>query len=188
MRAEWVQKGGIVGRGILLDYPVWRQETNQDPANPGSSHAITVDELEQMTKHFKVEVRQGDILLLRTGYGQWYKSASPAERSQVVKGETFIGVEESMHSVKWLWNKHFAAVATDAPGFEVCPVPWGDASKVVLHEWILVHFGMPLGELWNLDDLSTLCRHEQRWSFFFTSAPLNVVGGVASPPNAIAVL
>jgi kynurenine formamidase len=141
-----------------------------------------------MAKHFKVDVLPGDILLLRTGYGQWYKNASSTERAGVIKREAFIGVEESMSSVKWLWNKHFAAVATDAPGFEVCPVPWGDSSKVVLHEWILVHFGMPLGELWNLDDLSTLCQQEQRWSFLLTSAPLNVTGGVASPPNAIAIL
>ncbi|OQV00820.1 hypothetical protein CLAIMM_06268 [Cladophialophora immunda] len=185
---RWLQRGGIVGRGILLDYPLWRQETAQGLVNAGSSHAITVAELDQMAKHFNVEIQQGDILLLRTGYSAWYNSASPEERIRVIKGEAFIGVEESMASVRWLWNKHIAAVATDAPGFEVCPVPWGDESKVVLHEWILVHFGMPLGELWNLEDLSGLCQQERRWSFFFTSAPLHVIGGVASPPNAIAVL
>ncbi|OAG37617.1 hypothetical protein AYO21_08225 [Fonsecaea monophora] len=185
---EWLQRGGIVGRGILLDYPLWRQETGQSLANAGSSHAITVAELDQVAKHFGVEIRQGDILLLRTGYSKWYKSCSAEERTRVIKGEAFIGVEESMASARWLWNKHLAAVATDAPGFEVCPVPWGDESKVVLHEWILVHFGMPLGELWNLEDLSVLCQQERRWSFFFTSAPLNVIGGVASPPNALAVL
>jgi kynurenine formamidase len=141
-----------------------------------------------MVRYYKLDIRQGDICLLRTGYGKWYDEASGEERQRVVKGEAFIGVEESMDAVRWLWNNHLAAVATDAPGFEVCPVPWKDESAVVLHEWILVHFGMPLGELWNLEGLSELCKEEQRWSFFFTSAPLNVIGGVGSPPNAIAVL
>jgi kynurenine formamidase len=186
--SAWLRRGGIIGRGILLDYPVWRSATGREPALAGSSHAITVDELEQMVQHFGLEIRQGDILLLRTGYGEWYDNATTEERTRVIKQEAFIGVEESMETVKWLWNKHIAAVATDAPGFEVCPVPWGDESKVVLHEWILVHFGMPLGELWNLEDLSKLCKQEGRYSFFFTSAPLHVIGGVASPPNALAVL
>jgi kynurenine formamidase len=148
-----------------------------------------VDELEAMIQHFGITLRQGDILLLRTGYSRWYGQASSEERQKILKQEAFIGVEASMKAVKWLWNHHVAAVATDAPGFEVCPVPWSEAaSKTIMHEWILVHFGMPLGELWNLEDLSGLCQELQRWSFFFTSAPLHVIGGTASPPNAIAVL
>jgi kynurenine formamidase len=87
-----------------------------------------------VVEHFKVAILKGDILLLRTGYGGWYTTASATEKAEVVQKETFIGVEESMKSVKWLWNKHFAAVATDAPGLEVCPVPWGDSTKTILHE------------------------------------------------------
>lgn len=48
-------------------------------------------------------------------------------------------------------------------------------------------WGMPLGELWDLEALATACEEENRWTFFFTSAPLNNPGGIASPPNAIAV-
>lgn len=46
---------------------------------------------------------------------------------------------------------------------------------------------MPIGELFDLEDLADQCEKTQRWSFFFTSEPLNVVGGVASPPNALAI-
>jgi hypothetical protein len=46
---------------------------------------------------------------------------------------------------------------------------------------------MPIGEMWDLERLAEECEKHQRWSFFLTSAPLNTKGGVASPPNAIAV-
>lgn len=48
-------------------------------------------------------------------------------------------------------------------------------------------WGMPLGELWDLEALAIACEEEKRWSFFLTSAPLNNPGGIASPPNAVAI-
>jgi hypothetical protein len=36
--------------------------------------------------------------------------------------------------------------------------------------------------------LAEECRRLGRWTFFFTSEPLNVIGGIASPPNALAIL
>lgn len=59
---------------------------------------------------------------------------------------------------------------------------------VGLHDHFLAMWGTPIGELWNLEELAEECRKENKWSFFFTSAPLNVPGGVASPPNALAIL
>ncbi|TGO07378.1 hypothetical protein BTUL_0285g00090 [Botrytis tulipae] len=49
------------------------------------------------------------------------------------------------------------------------------------------HDGCPIGELWNLEELAKVCAEQNRYSFFFTSAPLNFPGGVASPPNAVAI-
>ena len=47
--------------------------------------------------------------------------------------------------------------------------------------------GMALGEYFELDPLAEACARDRRWSFLFTSAPLNVFGGVGSPPNALAL-
>lgn len=46
---------------------------------------------------------------------------------------------------------------------------------------------MPIGECWDLEELSETCRKLDRWTFMLTSEPLNLYGGVASPPNAIAI-
>jgi kynurenine formamidase len=177
-----------VGRGILVDFVRWREETGQAPIPADSPYGITVAELEAVARHQNLEFRPADILLVRTGFTLWHEQASQEERVQKLDKLSFIGVERTEEMKRFLWNKHFSAVGTDSIGFEQCPAPFGQKGAVVLHEWILAHWGMPLGELWNLEPLSRLCKEQHRWSFFFTSAPLYVKGGVGSPPNAIAVL
>jgi hypothetical protein len=56
------------------------------------------------------------------------------------------------------------------------------------HEAALAGWGMPIGEIFDLEKLSELCAREQRWSFFVTVCPLNVTGGVATVANTIAIL
>ena len=57
-----------------------------------------------------------------------------------------------------------------------------------MHEVLLAGWGCPIGEMFDLEKLSEECRKRGRWTFFVCSEPLNVIGGVASPPNAIAIL
>ena len=149
---------------------------------------MTVDDLDQVAKHQKLELKDGDILIIRSGFTKWYNSIDPKEQAAAMAKGAFIGVEASTKSVKWLWNHHFAAVAGDSLGFEVCPAPFGKKGQVCLHEWLLTHWGTPIGELWDLEKLSKACADAKQWSFLFTSAPLNVFGGVGTPPNAIAML
>lgn len=56
-----------------------------------------------------------------------------------------------------------------------------------MHQTLLAGFGMPIGEIFDLEELARYCQGEKRWTFFLTSEPLNVKGGVASPPNALAI-
>ena len=43
-----------------------------------------------------------------------------------------------------------------------------------LHEYLLALWGVPIGEMFDLERLSQECRAANRWKFFFTSAPANV--------------
>jgi hypothetical protein len=52
---------------------------------------------------------------------------------------------------------------------------------------LLPLLGLPLGELWDLDALAADCVADGVYACFFTSAPLNLESGVASPPNALAI-
>jgi hypothetical protein len=57
-----------------------------------------------------------------------------------------------------------------------------------MHEVFLGGWGMPIGEMFYVEKLAEECRRLGRWTFFFVSEPLNVIGGIASPPNALAIL
>jgi hypothetical protein len=56
-----------------------------------------------------------------------------------------------------------------------------------MHEVLLAGWGCPIGELFELEELSKECEKHKRWSFFMCSEPTNVPGGVASPPNVLAI-
>jgi hypothetical protein len=43
------------------------------------------------------------------------------------------------------------------------------------------------GEMFDLEALSKTCAELKRYSFFLTSMPLNMPGGVSSPPNSMAI-
>lgn len=188
LNKEWVERGGVVGRGVLLDYHRWREQTGKPLVPANSSFSIKTDELDQVIAHQGLHLRPGDILLLHTGFTAWYHAASPEERAAATEKGAFISVESSMVSVKWLWNHHFAALAKDTLGFECTPIAFSDPDQTRLHDWLLGHWATPIGELWDLERLSGVCAAEGRWSFLLTSAPLHVKGGVASTSNAIAIL
>ncbi|MDP9180474.1 MAG: hypothetical protein M3O21_01980, partial [Chloroflexota bacterium] len=79
-----------------------------------------------------------------------------------------------------LWDLHVAAVAADNPALEAWP-PASREADGFMHTMLISLLGMPIGELWWLDDLAADCVADRRYEFFITSAPLNVPGGVGSP-------
>ncbi|KAK0626514.1 hypothetical protein B0T14DRAFT_562414 [Immersiella caudata] len=60
---------GIVGRGILLDLPRWRESQNLPPYNPFTATPIPLSDLLSCLSHQNTAPRFGDILL-RTGFIQ----------------------------------------------------------------------------------------------------------------------
>ncbi|KAI1337025.1 hypothetical protein F5Y15DRAFT_167350 [Xylariaceae sp. FL0016] len=104
----------------------------------------------------------------------------------------FLGLEATPESLRWLWESQFAAVASDAIAFEQAPIDGplsvhAASPDFNMHQWCLAGWGLPIGELFWLEDLADTCQRLGRWSFFVSSMPLKVPGGVASPPNAVAI-
>ena len=100
------------------------------------------------------------------------------------------GVEATQSVLRWIWNSKLAAVASDAISWEVYPPnnnKRNEEDKVFLHEYLLAGWGMPIGEMFDLEGLAEICKEEGKWSFFVTSAPFNMPGGVSSPPNCMAL-
>ncbi|KAF9448212.1 hypothetical protein P691DRAFT_59825 [Macrolepiota fuliginosa MF-IS2] len=180
-----VFQGKIVGRGVLLDYYSYARE-NGIQFSAVDAHLITAEALEACVKAQGLKLEVGDILFIRMGFVAWHDAATEEERIKVLtktSPSTFAGIKQGREEVEWLWRHHFAAVAADSPSFEARPTiqDWD------LHEYILSLWGIPIGELFDLEELAKICRTLGRYSFFLTSSPLNIINGIASPPNALAI-
>lgn len=178
---------GIVGRGLLLDIYSWAQENN--PYDPFTEHHITRADLNACAQAQGVVFQTGDIILIRTGWISKYNALTTEEKEdrsnwEVMKHQ-YAGLEATEDMKDFLHDSYFAAAASDNTSFEVWPPTSFETS---LHAALLPLWGMPIGELWDLENLSQICRREKRWTFLLTSSPANVPGGVGSPPNALALL
>lgn len=87
-----------------------------------SRHAIKLVDLKAIAEEEGVVFKQGDILIVRTGWTKWYdENSREARLKYITNGTEWVGVEGSEEVVEWLWDSHFAAVAGDNIGFEVWP-------------------------------------------------------------------
>jgi kynurenine formamidase len=185
---EHFARKGIAGRGVLLD--VGRDlESQGTPLDCAGATMITVETLEACVKSEGVLIETGDILLIRTGWLRWYLEEATPEQKQTMAADSFValrtpGLGPADAMAEYLWNLHIAAVAADNPALEVFPATEANG---FLHFKLIPHFGMSIGEMWYLEDLAADCVSDGVYEFLLTSAPLNVPGGVGSPPNALAI-
>ncbi len=176
---------GIAGRGVLADVARYYDRVGKS-INFTKAESIPLDDVKAALEDEGVELQAGDILLIRIGWTKFYLSASAAIKEELSKETVTPGIEGSERTARWLWDNHLAAVASDSPALEALPKPAGEEMEF-LHFHMLAFFGMPIGEMWNLEGLAEDCAADGNYDFFLTSAPLNIPGGVGSPPNALAI-
>jgi Putative cyclase len=186
---HWARRG-IAGRGVLIDYARYAA-AHKIEFKPGERSPITAEQLKAAATWQGMIFHDGDILLLRTGWMAWYNALHLDERTALAQPGAFsaCGLDQGEDSLRFLWDHHFAAIAGDHPAFEAYPPkPNADgAPGDMMHSTIIGLWGMPIGEMFNLEALAEACAKDGHYEFFFTSAPLNKLGGVASPPNALAI-
>jgi hypothetical protein len=166
-------KSGIGARAYFLNWFRWATNIKGQTIDTTTSHAILFSELCETATHQGMaldSMRAGDILIIRSGYLAQYAtmSASKRERLDHIYETTKpcnIGVEAGKDILQFLWEKQLAAVAGDSRSFESWPCP-EDKKQWQLHQWLLAGWGMPIGELWDLEGLSTISERPGRWTFF----------------------
>jgi kynurenine formamidase len=121
------ERGGIVARGILLDY-VRYAEKHGIVYDPCTSHPIHLAQLKEMIEEENLEVRPGDILIVRTGMSKWNLESEEGDVGPYVEN-THIGVNPTPELLEWIWDNNFAAVGSDAIAFEVIPAPKATTDK-----------------------------------------------------------
>lgn len=186
---RWAERG-IIGRGVLVDVE-GHMAASGKPVDPSQTLEISAALMGEVLEAQQVELRGGDVLLVRSGWLSWYMGLSPVERDGIVQrfqadraSFRAPGIDPRLETVAWLWDNRIAAVALDTPTFEVLPF---DPTRGWAHHRLLALLGMPLGELWALDRLAGHCRETGQYAFFLSSAPLKLRNGVGSPANAYAI-
>jgi kynurenine formamidase len=185
-----VARKGIVARGVLLDVAECLRARGT-PVDPADTFRIGVDELEATLAHQSTELRDGDVILIRTGWLEWYRGLDAevrlelatrlaADRSQI----RMPGLDADRETIAWLWDHRLAAAAMDTPTFDALPF---DRSVGWAHQRLIPLLGFYIGELWDLEQLAEQCRAVGTHSFMLTSSPLNLPQGNGSPANAYAV-
>lgn len=180
-----------MGRGILIDYAAFCKR-NGITVDPFSSTAIPLSDLQRIAAEEGVTPRVGDILFVRVGFTTVYNTLDAEGRRNLAARPkpNFLGVESTVDTLRWIWESGFAAVAGDAPSFEQAPIEgehtrtggvwkgqsWEEEMQGggLLHQWLLGGWGLPIGEMFDLEALSKKCEELGRWSFFVSSVPLKV--------------
>jgi kynurenine formamidase len=181
---HWADK--FVGRGVLIDVFGFRK-TRGVAINPLTRETYTLEEIQGALEAQGTALGPGAILLIRTGWMESYEACSADEKQALAPMDKLAsaGIEASRRMVEWLWNSKVAAVGTDCPAVEAFPFDFADDNA--LHYRALPLLGLPLGELFVLGPLAEDCAADGRYEFMVVSAPLNLEGGIASPPNAVAI-
>lgn len=160
----------------MIDWYSWAQK-NGISRSPFQTNAVHISEIKQIVSENNINLCHGDILFIRTGFTAQYNALSEADQQGFPDRRPggLLGLEATQDSLRWLWENRFAAIASDAAGFERGPAtgPYNDPD-VSIHQWALAGWGMPIGELFDLDVLAEECVKRGRWTFFLCSVPLKV--------------
>jgi kynurenine formamidase len=170
-------KNRIVTRAVLADLP---RVGGIDWLEPGT--AIQPEDLDRALDAQRTSVGAGDVLLVRTGQlaqvrarGSWgdYAGVGPAPGLGVRCGA-------------WLAERNVAGVATDTWGLEVLPYEMDD-TIAPLHQILLAHCGISIGEMFDLEDLAKDCEHDRQYECMLVAPPLPLRGAINTPVNPQAV-
>lgn len=157
----------IVSRGVLLDIAgLLGVEALPD------LYEITVEDLQAACELGGIEIRTGDVVLVRTGkVREFFASPAAYETSQPGVGPD---------AAVWLYERRMAALGTDTTGTE--PVPHPNPVRTT-HRVMLVERGVHLIENVFLDELA----RDNVLESTFICLPLKITGATGSWVRPIAI-
>lgn len=172
---------GIQGRAVMVDLFA---HFGQDRV------AVGYDDLMKIMKEDKVVVEPGDILMLHTGFAtqllQWGGQPDPDK----IHNMCAVLDGRDGRLLQWITDSGVAAIVADNYAVENAGAqkPAGPCAMLPLHEHCLFKLGVPLGEIWLLDELAQWLRSNGRSRFLLTAPPLRLPGAVGSPVTPIATV
>lgn len=182
--AEAAQRGGrfsahgvetiplTLGRGVMLDIAALHGVDVLAPGTP-----ITAADLAAAEKRQNIQVRAGDVVLIRSGWPLHWNNP-----------ETFVGHEQGVpgpdeSAAAWLIERRIRMTGAETIAYE-CIYPGRGHALLPVHRMLLVESGIFIIECMNLTPLAEAGVCE----FLFILLPLKVVGATGIPVRPVAVV
>jgi kynurenine formamidase len=163
----------FVTRGVLLDVPGFRGVEALPAHEP-----VTAGELQAVAAHQGVEVRAGDVVLIRSGYlSQWPDPEGLARH---------VTAGPDISAARWLLERGVVATGSDTETYEVQPAPdpGSPANPQPVHTLLLIENGIYLFESVYLEEIA----REKVYEFLFLALPLKIEGTTGSMLDPLAVV
>lgn len=162
---EKLAEEGITGRGILIDVAeYYEQELTL-------GQAILPSDLDNILAQQNIEIESGDILFIRTGFGE----------------KNIRSIRTGLHPscIKWVKEKEISLLGGDGDNdaYPISFTRWGSP----FHTIGIPYLGLPLIDNADLEELSRVCKEENRYEFFISISPWKIIGTTSCPINPIAI-
>jgi kynurenine formamidase len=169
-----VLRNGLVGRGVLLDIPRVRGVEWLEPGE----HVFAGD-LEAAEREQGAQVREGDILLVRTGHARRLAELGPWNTPEAKAG---------LHptAMRFIAARGVSVLGSDGNS-DTAPSST-EGVDFPIHVLAITAMGVHLLDYLQFEDVRASCEQAGRWEFLFAAAPLRIRGGTGSPINPVAVL
>jgi kynurenine formamidase len=183
--------GPIVTRGILLDVlglklvqgatDVLETAPNGAP-HLAATYRITLEDLDAAMRRARIRtIKRGDVVLIRTGWNQLLEqhAAGHPSHQTYLKSEPGIYLREA----RWLASHRPAIVGADTWALEVVGHEVTGSNVFPVHQELLTHFGVRIGEAIAMDRLA----EDRVFEFVYVVTPQFALGATAgnSPPCAL---
>ena len=171
----------VQGRGVMIDLH----------AHVGRKRvAVGYDQLRRILEADKVEVEEGDLVCLHTGFAQLLLEMNRRPDAHTLENSCAALDGRDQRLLQWITDSGLVALIADNYAVEVHPAAFhrGRCAALPLHEHCLFKLGVNLGEIWNLTPLANWLRAHGRYRFLLTAPPLRLPGAVGSPPAPIATV
>jgi kynurenine formamidase len=160
----------ILRRGILLDVAA-----TQGVEALGAAQVIGPADLEAAARTSGVQLKPGDVVLVRTGWIRLWPDSR--KYYSVQSGQPGL----TLDGARWVAEQGAFCIGSDNFAVEYVPSP---SNTMPVHVHCLVERGVHLLEVVNLEELSRTRTAE----FLLVMVPMKIRGGTASPVRPLAVV
>jgi kynurenine formamidase len=169
----------IQGRAVMIDLE----------AHFGRERKLVdYDTLMAVLKEDKVEVEEGDMVCIRTGFAQMLLEMKRDPDEKKLHGACAVLDGRDERLLNWITKSGLASLIADnyaVEAFPSRPCEEDHCAALPLHAHCLFKLGVNLGELWYLSELADWLRAHNRNRFLLTAPPLRLPGAVGSPATPV---